>query len=89
MWKAFVLIAVLDGVPFPAVADDTPAKPVHHLAIPDEAYAACKDLSEGDTCIVTLKDKQLAGVCQKSHQDERLFCLPPPPHPQQGPSPHQ
>jgi len=85
MWKAFVLIAVLDGSPLAAVAADDVDPQHHHHKIPEEAFAACKDLSEGDLCTVTIHDQQKEGVCKKAHEDERLVCMPPhhpPPPPQ-------
>ena len=88
MWKAFVLIAVLDGSPLAAVAADDVGPEHHQYQIPEEAFAACKDLSEGDACTVTLHDHQLDGVCKKVHDDERLVCLPPhPPHEHRAPPP--
>lgn len=88
MWKAFVIIAFLDGSPLAAVADEVApkAQPPHHHKIPDEAFAACKDHSEGAACTVTMRDKTRDGVCRASHhQDQRLFCMPP--HPHQPPPP--
>jgi hypothetical protein len=86
MWKAFMLISVLDGSPLAAVAADSPPPPPpgHHHKIPDEAFVACKDLSEGEACTVTVHDHQHDGFCRKAHEDERLFCMPdhpPGPHP--------
>ncbi len=84
MWKAFVLVAVLDGSPLAAVAADDvgPAPNHHHHKPPEAAFAACKDLSEGAACTVTVHEHQLDGVCKKAHEDERLVCAPPhPAHP--------
>ena len=85
MWKAFLLIAVLDGSPLAAVAADDVAPKHHDHKIPEEAFAACKDLSEGAACSVTIHDHALAGVCKKAHEDERLVCMPPHDHPQPPP----
>ena len=83
MWKAFVLIAVLDGSPLAAVADNATPPPKHHHQIPEAAFAACKDLSEGASCSVTWHDQKHDGTCRKAHEDQRLFCAPPHrgPHP--------
>ncbi len=74
MWKAFVLIAVLDGSPLAAVAADDdgvgPKPNHHHHKPPEAAFAACKDVSEGAACTVTMHDRPLDGVCKKSHEEE-------------------
>jgi hypothetical protein len=49
---------------------------------PSEAYAACKDLSQGATCSVDHGDHHLDGSCAPDREDGSLFCRPNHPPPQ-------
>ena len=69
-----------DSPPKPP-ADGMPPKP------PPEAFAACKGLSEGTSCTVTIHEHAIDGTCRKAPDGTgELFCVPagmpgPPPNP--------
>ncbi|MCU1283408.1 MAG: hypothetical protein JWM53_6954 [bacterium] len=50
--------------------------------IPEEAFAACTNLSEGDACTANVHDQEVKGQCIKGRQT-RLWCRP------SGPRPHR
>jgi hypothetical protein len=51
---------------------------------PPEAFEACSEKQEGESCTVELRDRTLSGSCLQAREQEALFCLPdelPPPPP--------
>jgi len=71
-------------------ADDSqpPSRPVderpHHKP-PQEAFDACKTLTEGAACRMTFNGHDMTGTCRKGPRGEsELACLPERPH---GPPP--
>jgi hypothetical protein len=50
---------------------------------PPEAFSACEGKSDGDACTVSLRDREIRGVCATKPSGTRLFCRPtePPPLP--------
>jgi hypothetical protein len=79
MVPAFAMMCVVGGVAS-AQHHEGPRRP------PEEAFAACQDLREGDECVVTMRDPKLKGTCA-SAPDSRLVCRPsgPPPAPPNQP----
>jgi len=70
-----------DSPPPKPPADGMPPKP------PPEAFAACKGLTEGTSCTVTIHDHAIDGTCRNAPDGTgQLFCVPagmpsPPPSP--------
>jgi hypothetical protein len=54
---------------------------------PQEAFTACANLSEGDTCNVKLRDRTISGTCETFPDQTALACRPdhpPGPPPSEG-----
>jgi len=60
-----------DSPPSKPPADGMPPKP------PPEAFAACKGLTEGTSCTVTIHDHTIDGTCRNAPDGSgQLFCVP-------------
>jgi hypothetical protein len=75
------LVAITSAL---ALADEPPPGPPREP--PPEAFSACESKVEGDACTVSLRDRELHGVCATERDGKRLFCRPegPPPPPPSG-----
>src|SRR5262245_49752170 len=65
--------ALASAVAF-AAAPPEPTDAGHRRGPPPEAFAACKDLDEGDTCQVTFHEHTIDGTCEPF--GEELACKP-------------
>ena len=88
-WLQAVTMATMTaggGLALAAPPDGPP--PPHHRP-PEEAFTACAQANDGDSCTVTLPDHTLNGTCHAvpPHLKEdagRLVCMPPRPPRQKG-----
>ncbi len=70
----------------PVPVDDAPPPPPHKP--PQEAFDACKSLSEGDACSVSFNGHTMNGTCRKGPNGEpELACAPA--HPPGPPPSHE
>ncbi|MCU1277600.1 MAG: hypothetical protein JWM53_1146 [bacterium] len=78
LFLPFVVSAALYGGVALAQSDGDGRQP---RQLPEEAFAACKDLNEGDACTAKMPDREVKGQCITGRQT-RLWCRPsgPPPH---------
>ena len=72
--KRLLVVSAVFAVTPAASADHPPRPP-----IPDEAFSACAEQKEGDSCVVHFRD----AVCTRAPGEERLFCRPSGPPPRQ------
>jgi hypothetical protein len=95
MKKPHALLRLAGALAFGAVAlagtgrvgAEEPPPPHHPHRPPEVAFAACKDLKEGDSCTAKMHDHEVNGTCTLGHETE-LWCRPqhhepPPPPPAQ------
>jgi hypothetical protein len=81
--RAVTMATVLGGGALAWAAPPDGPPPPHHRP-PEEAFTACAQAAEGDSCSVTIGARSLSGHCVMvpPHIREdagKLVCMPPPP----------
>jgi hypothetical protein len=77
----FIVSATLGGGVALAQSDGDGRPP---RQLPEEAFAACKDLSEGAACTAKIHDQEVKGECITGRQT-RLWCRPTGPRTHRSP----